>query len=129
MTMISDAAKLIRTAADAGFLVYTEDGRLFAEPLTDRELPAELRAALKAHKPELIAHLEWVRDVADPLVLETSRRLAAVYPGGVDFDSDDWRRWDRRIHEAVEAGRTGTLRAVLADYELWAVERCIRGEA
>jgi hypothetical protein len=115
---VSPAASLLAIARDAGFLVTTEDGRLFVEPVCDQTLPDDLRQSLKANKAPIIAYLEWVSAAAAPLIAAANRRLAASYPDGLELGAP-WSRWDRLIQEAVEAGDENCLRALLAEYEEW----------
>ena len=78
-----------------------EDGQLHLRALLDeRPLTEETLALCRAHKPELLAYLDFAEE-ADSLLMESTRRLAKAWPDGCQLEDDP--RWDQAEHELHDA--------------------------
>jgi hypothetical protein len=119
---VNVAEKVFDEAVAAGLLLSRRGEHIHVESPLGRPLPEGLRQRIVCHRDELLAYFEW-REAADDLLLETSRRIAALYPRGCPLEGAAWSAAERALHEAHCSQDLVLFREELRRYEAFALDR------
>ena len=119
---MSAASDIVCRLAYAGLVLERGQGQhLRIESPLGSPLSDELRAQVVSHRDELIGWLAWC-EIADALLLETSRRVAAQCPRGCPLDDVAWRAAEQVLREAHQSQDLTVFREALERYEYFALK-------
>ncbi len=115
--------EIIDALHDSLVSVRVEGDKLVLDPMfpETHPLPSALVEEARASKWQIIERLRR-EDQADNLLLEASRRLAAIFPPGCPLDCEGWQPHEDALQDAYERGDLGALTRALAAREAFAVK-------
>ena len=89
---MKESRNLVTRASAHGLILsaHPDGSHLSVASVTGTPVPGAFRAELVAHRAELLAYLRW-QDMADRLLLESTRKIAEVYPSGCPLDTEKWK--------------------------------------
>jgi len=116
------AAELAAEALSVGLLLSRRGEHVHVDSPLGRPLPEALRERLVAHRVELLAWLDW-GEIADDLLLATSRRIATRVPMGCPLDDDQWSAAEKALTDAHRSQDLELWRDALAAHERFAIEK------
>ena len=116
------AREVLDDAARRWVLVSLDGEKLVLETM-EGPVPADVLEECRAHKPELLRLLRWEAE-ADGLLLDASRRLAALWPKGeTTFEGDSaFEGFEAEIDRAYRNQNLDELREALSRREAYARE-------
>lgn len=112
-------AREVLDACRRSWVIVSRDGanlRLEAIDPAHHPIAEPILAGAREHKAELLDLLDYEAR-ADRLLLESTRRIAEAWPGGVALDCPEWDQCERTLHDAYWGGDLDRLQEALASRE------------
>ena len=119
---VSSAREVLDSCRSRFVLVGRAGENIELEPLfpEDFPMPRELVENVRRHKLEILSYLDY-EGQADALLLESTRRIAAVWVPGCELDTPEWERHERTLHQAYWSGSLPRLKTALQARERYAL--------